>query len=59
MEIKHNDILITENNPFDNCQLERKRYADILTSIITHYRDGFVLALNGEWGTGKTTFVRM
>jgi hypothetical protein len=59
MEIKHKDLVIDDNNPFVNCQLNRKQYAGILTSIVRNYADGFVLALNNEWGTGKTTFVRM
>jgi len=59
MKIKHNDLVIDENNPFKNCQLDREQYANILTSIVQNYEDGFVMALNGEWGTGKTTFVKM
>lgn len=59
MKIKHNDIGIVQDDPFANCKLERKKYADVLTSIIKTYADGFVLAINNEWGTGKTTFVKM
>ena len=59
MKIKHNDILISPENPFENCKLGRKKYAEILTKIIETYADGFVLAINNEWGTGKTTFVKM
>lgn len=46
-------------NPFEHCKLGREEYADVLTSLITTYDDGFVLALNNKWGEGKTTFVRM
>ena len=59
MKIKHNEIDIPVENPFENCKLDRKKYAEILTSIIGNYADGFVLAVNNEWGTGKTTFVKM
>ena len=45
--------------PFENCQLDREKYAKILTSLIQNYGDGFVLALNSPWGTGKTTFLKM
>ena len=31
----------------------------MLTSIVTTYADGFVLAINNKWGAGKTTFVKM
>lgn len=59
MKIKHQELEILAENPFVNCQLHRKPYADVLTEIIATFNDGFVLALNSKWGTGKTTFVRM
>ncbi|MFR9652825.1 MAG: P-loop NTPase fold protein [Rikenellaceae bacterium] len=52
-------IEIDAENPFANCKLNRERYADVLTSIVESYKDGFVLAINGKWGTGKTTFMNM
>ncbi len=59
MKLKHDDIIIDPDNPFTNCKLERKQYAEVLTSIVGNYADGFVLAINNKWGTGKTTFVKM
>lgn len=59
MNIKHNEILITPENPFANCKLDRKKYSEVLTGIINAYSEGFVLAINNKWGTGKTTFLRM
>jgi hypothetical protein len=59
MKIKHKDIVIDPQSPFANCKLDREKYASILTEIVTTYNDGFVLAINNEWGTGKTTFVKM
>jgi len=59
MKIKHHDIEIPADNPFANCKLERKKYAEALTGIVSSYSDGFVLAINNEWGTGKTTFIKM
>lgn len=49
---------IDETNPFKNCKLGRLQYADILTKVIRH-NPGCVLAIDGEWGSGKTTFVKM
>ncbi len=57
--IKHNEIEIIAGSPFANCQLDRRQYANVLTSIVSTYADGFVLAINNKWGTGKTTFVKM
>jgi nucleoside-triphosphatase THEP1 len=59
MKIKHHEIEIPEENPFENCELEREPFAKVLTNIVDNYAEGFVLAINNEWGTGKTTFVKM
>ena len=61
MNLRHNDIIIPidGSDPFVNCKLERRKYADVLTSIISNYNSGFVLAIDNKWGTGKTTFVKM
>jgi hypothetical protein len=59
MNIKHNELKIVKENPFENCKLDRHRYAKILTNIINSYSSGFVLAINNKWGTGKSTFVKM
>ncbi len=59
MAFRHIDLEIPENTPFLNCKLGREKYAKILTTIIESYPEGFVLAINNKWGTGKTTFVKM
>ena len=54
------ELEIPENKPFENCQLDREQYAEILTDVVSVYDEtGCVMALNGEWGVGKTTFVKM
>lgn len=57
MSIRQVDL--NTDNAFENCKLDRKKYADALTTIVSTYADGFVLAINNTWGTGKTTFVKM
>lgn len=57
--IKHQDLVIDSEEPFKHCKLERIKYAQILSDLINSHPDGFVLAINNEWGTGKTTFVKM
>lgn len=59
MKYKHHEIEIDPANPFANCKLDRKLYADILTNIVSHADDGFTMGLYGKWGSGKTTFVKM
>jgi len=59
MKIKHNELLIEPSDPFINCRLGREKYASVLTGVLSTYSEGFVLAIDGKWGTGKTTFVKM
>lgn len=54
------DIEPTPEAPFVDDKLNRAPLANILKSIVESYADsGCVLSINGEWGTGKTTFVKM
>lgn len=59
MKCKLEKLEIPAEQPFKNCKLDREKYAEVLKTIITTYNKGFVLAINGKWGTGKTTFVEM
>lgn len=59
MRYRHSDLSVPTDNPFVNCRLNRKPNAEILTQIVKNYADGFVLSVNGAWGTGKSTFVKM
>ncbi|MCD1599175.1 P-loop NTPase fold protein [Rheinheimera aquimaris] len=43
---------------FDNCKLDRGEYGKFLKNYLAGEHDGFVLNLNGPWGTGKTEFLR-
>lgn len=59
MNIRSIELPLSANEPFQGCKLDRKKYADTLVSIIENCPDGFVMSINNEWGTGKTTFVKM
>ena len=57
---RHQDIEISEDKPFANDKLEREEHAVNFERIVSLYGEtGCVMALNGLWGTGKTTFVKM
>lgn len=57
---RHQDMDIPAENPFENDQLGRKQHVENLERIVSLYaKTGCVMALNGIWGTGKTTFVEM
>lgn len=49
----------TGEDPFKYDCLDRKKNAEVLNTIIENYKDGFVLAIDGAWGTGKSTFIEM
>ena len=60
LNCKDLEIEVKPNAPFENDALNRQRFASILNSIIDIYSNtGMVMSIDGEWGTGKTTFVRM
>ncbi len=56
---KEIEIPVDEEYPFKNCELGREEYGKKLEDIMECASNGCVMALNGAWGTGKTTFVRM
>lgn len=49
----------TNKNPFEGDLLLREKPAEVLKSIIESFTESCVIALNGKWGTGKTTFIKM
>ncbi len=57
--IRNPKIEIPTDVPFSNCKLGREKYAEILKAVVQAYSNGFVLGLDGAWGTGKTTFLQM
>jgi ABC-type multidrug transport system ATPase subunit len=59
VKAKHNDFEIPADNPFVNDKFNREPNAVALTNVIRIYQEGFTLAINGAWDTGKTTFIKM
>lgn len=60
LKCRTQDLEIPDENPFQNDKLGRSQIADVLTDVASFYgQSGCVMALDGEWGTGKTTFVKM
>lgn len=54
------DIEIPVQNPYENDRLGRYKSVEVLMTMAKMYaRSGCVIAINGEWGSGKTTFVKM
>lgn len=59
MRLKHTEPIIEPGHPFKYCSTGREEAGKSLTSIVGSINHGGAIALTGEWGTGKTTFLRM
>ena len=53
------EIKVDKNNPYCEEILGRKIPGDVLLQLVKSFSEGFVIALNGKWGSGKTTFFNM
>lgn len=57
---KNKEFEITDKeNPFKDDKLGRKENAEVLTDVVGSFLKGAVIAINGSWGTGKTSFLKM
>lgn len=53
-------IEIPADNPFKNDKLGYSKYESVFKGMVDMYKDtGCVIALNGKWGSGKTTYIKM
>jgi KAP family P-loop domain len=59
MQIRSSDLDILPDDPFKNDELERRELEPPLTQFVTQAVGPFVLAVDGSWGSGKTTFLKM
>lgn len=50
---------IEEGDPFKYCSFNRENAAENLTNLLKLSEGGFVLAVDNQWGFGKTTFIKM
>lgn len=60
MNCKELEIKIEPGKPFSYDLFGLHSFGEMLTGIVDSYSDtGAVITINGEWGIGKTTFLRM
>ena len=59
MYIKPLELDVPEKEPFQKDILNRKEQVEILTDRVDAIEGPCVLAIDAEWGMGKTTFLRM
>lgn len=51
--------LTEEQTSFDNDLLSRREFGNRLTGTVNRLANGGVIAIDGQWGSGKTTFIKM
>jgi hypothetical protein len=59
MGIFNNNLEIDIENPFKNDKLQREVEVKSLTAMFDIIDNQMVLAVNSQWGTGKTSFLKM
>ncbi|MCG9713331.1 KAP family NTPase [Shewanella insulae] len=47
-----------EEFTFDTCKLNRQGYSEFLLNYMLGEKNGFVLNIDAQWGTGKTEFLK-
>ena len=50
---------VKENDQFKDDLFDRKPFGEALLNVAVNANDALVIALNSNWGEGKTTFLKM
>ena len=50
---------VDPKDPYKNDLLGRRIHGLLLQKLVEELNGGFVLAINGKWGSGKSTFIEM
>lgn len=59
MPYRLEEIDVPVENPYQYDQLDRKAAVDFLVGLVGKTGSPFVLTIDGPWGTGKSTVIRM
>ena len=59
MRIVTPPLIVEEGDSFTKDALDRKGYGEALRNLVANSSDALVISLDGKWGEGKTTFVKM
>ena len=59
MKLVTPSLVVEDSDGFRNDVLQRQQFGDALSNLVTRSTDELVISLDGKWGEGKTTFVRM
>lgn len=59
IRIQPREVVIPNDDPFQNDLLDRKEKAEVLTSLVSNIDGPCTMAVDAAWGAGKTTFLKM
>lgn len=59
MKLVTPSLAVEDTDGFKNDILQREQFGEALSNLVTHSTDELVISLDGKWGEGKTTFVKM
>lgn len=59
MRIVTPPLIVEDGDSFTKDALDRKGYGEALRNLVASSSDALVISLDGKWGEGKTTFVKM
>ncbi|MEM7547287.1 MAG: P-loop NTPase fold protein [Pseudomonadota bacterium] len=59
MKISNDDVVIEAATPFENALPGREAFGEKVSELFDELEGASVIALDGEWGTGKSTFLKM
>ena len=57
-QLGHEELHIVDSDPWQDDKLGSKNIADTLTKLVSGQNGPLVLAVNGNWGTGKTFMLK-
>ncbi|MGD9887834.1 MAG: P-loop NTPase fold protein [Halothiobacillaceae bacterium] len=59
MKLVTPSLVVNDSDGFSKDVLQRKEFGEALSNLIIQSTDELVISLDGKWGEGKTTFVKM
>lgn len=59
MKLVTPSLVVEDSDGFRNDVLQRQQFGEALSNLVSRSTDELVISLDGKWGEGKSTFVKM